>query len=273
MKLNIINKINKFLEKFSPFKIKTDSKHELFCNNIDKEKLKMVYGEEDIKQKNFLNFGAGYRFKHFAFKNVDNFKGKIDIKWSPCNFQPINIRDNSIKLIYTSHMIEHLTFSEAKFMLTEFYRILKPDGGLRIVTPNIDIFHNAYINNEDLMFDKRFSIEQSYVSTFAARLIIGFNDFKPSISSDEIRSLFDQNDRFEVYENLIKKVDAKPDRLDWYNHISWWNEDRFRKLLNSIGFKNIDKSAYSQSKFLILKDIKYFDQTAPWYSIYIEAIK
>ena len=273
MKFNTLQYINKLLTKVSPFKIKTDTKHETLCKNINYELLKNIYGENALKEKKFLNFGAGYRFKHFAFQNIDNYKGDIDLRWSPCDFTPIKIKEKSIKVIYTSHMIEHLTFEEAKFMLKEFYRILEPNGQLRVVAPDIDVFHEAYLANDPIIFNKNFELEQAYVSVFAARLIKGYNDFKPVISSEEIRSLFKNKDRIDVYNYLIGKVDAKNDREDWYNHISWWNFDRFQKTLNEVGFSNVFKSAYSQSRSVILRDIKYFDQTAPWYSVYVDASK
>ena len=131
MKFGTVKYINKLLSNISPFQLKTKSKHELYCNKINYDNLKSFYGEESLKKKMFLNFGAGYRFKHFAFKNVDNFNGDIDLKWSPCEMKPLDIKDQSIKVIYTSHMIEHLTFEEAKFMLKEFFRILEPNGQLR----------------------------------------------------------------------------------------------------------------------------------------------
>ena len=208
MKLGTIKYINKLLSIISPFELKTKSKHEVYCNKIDYENLKNIYGEEPLKKKKFLNFGAGYNFKHFAFKNIDKYNGDIDLSWSPCDFKPIKLENNSTKLIYTSHMIEHLTYDEARFMLKEFFRILEPNGQLRIVTPDIDIFHDAYLKGDHTMFDSRFSIDQSYVSVFAARLIIGFNECKPSISTEEINSLFKTKDRFEVYDYLIDKVDA-----------------------------------------------------------------
>ena len=273
MKFSTINFINKYLYKVTPFKIKTDSTHERFSKEITFSALKNIYGENALREKNFLNFGAGYRFNHFAFRNVDKYNGDIDLRWSPCDLKPIDIKEKSIKVIYTSHMIEHLTYDEAKFMLNEFYRILEPEGQLRIVTPDIDIFHDAYLANDKMIFNKRFNIHHAYVSVFAARLIKGFGDYKPTISEDEIKELFNTKNRFDVYEHLIKKVNAKNDRSDWYNHISWWNFERFNKILNEIGFSNVSKSAYSQSKFLILKDIRYFDQTAPWYSLYVDAIK
>ena len=83
----------------------------------------------------------------------------------------------------------------------------------------------------------------------------------------DLYSLFDAN------LILIDKVDATKDREDWYNHISWWNYNRLEKILKETGFSTINKSAYAQSKFLILKDVRYFDQTAPWYSVYVDANK
>lgn len=273
MKFSTLKFVNNVLSKFTPFKIKTDTTHERFIKKINYNLLCNVYGEESLKEKKFLNFGAGYRFNHFAFRNVDKYNGDIDLKWSPCDFKKINIKDKSIKVIYTSHMIEHLTFEEAKFMLSEFYRILETNGQLRIVTPDIDIFHEAYVANDKYLFNEKLSIEHAYVKVFAARLIKGNGDNKPLISSKEIRDLFNKKKRTDAYEYLIEKVNAKNNREDWFNHISWWNFERLNSTLKEAGFSSVFKSAYSQSKSVVLKDIRYFDQTAQWYSLYVDAIK
>ena len=53
MKFNTLQYINKLLTKVSPFKIKTDTKHETLCKNINYELLKNIYGENALKEKSF----------------------------------------------------------------------------------------------------------------------------------------------------------------------------------------------------------------------------
>ena len=66
--------------------------------------------------------------------------------------------DNSFDYIFLEHMIEHIKFEEALFMLKECKRILKPGGKVRVSTPNLeslfDVFKNleAKVNQEYVRF-------------------------------------------------------------------------------------------------------------------------
>ena len=44
--------------------------------------------------------------------------------------------DNSVDLIYASHVIEYFNREEVKDVLSEWIRVLKPDGKLRLAVPN-----------------------------------------------------------------------------------------------------------------------------------------
>lgn len=267
-------KIKNFLKTQFDLKISGITKYEKYSEKFDKNFYISRYGSQAVLKKKFLNVGCGPTFRHFAFRNVDNFTGKIDITWSPCDFKELPIEDNSIELIYNSHMIEHLTFKEALFMLKEFYRILKPNGNLRIITPNIDFFHRAYIEKDLSILKPNLSLEHSYVSVFAQRLVKGTGKTpKKTLSVQKIRNLFENLDRFKVYDTLISMVNPNSKREDWWNHISYWNHDILKKNLHKSGFKKIFPSSYAQSKFPVLRDVKYFDQTAPWYSFYTDVEK
>lgn len=65
-----------------------------------------------------------------------------DAKSLPC-------MDNSIDVIYTSHMIEHLDLPTMNTFVSECHRCLKPGGILRIVTPDLDILFDHYLKTKD----------------------------------------------------------------------------------------------------------------------------
>lgn len=44
---------------------------------------------------------------------------------------------NSLDAIYSSHMLEHMQFSQARFFLTEVFRSLRVDGVVRLVLPDL----------------------------------------------------------------------------------------------------------------------------------------
>lgn len=64
---------------------------------------------------------------------------KLDVR------EKFPFEDESLELIFTEHMIEHLSCAEAQFMLGECYRTLTNGGTVRIATPDlgrlIDLFH------------------------------------------------------------------------------------------------------------------------------------
>lgn len=45
--------------------------------------------------------------------------------------------DNSFSYIFSEHLLEHITYVHARFMLLESYRVLKPGGRIRFATPDI----------------------------------------------------------------------------------------------------------------------------------------
>lgn len=45
--------------------------------------------------------------------------------------------DASFDLVFSEHMIEHVPFADARHMLAECRRIMRPGGGIRIATPDL----------------------------------------------------------------------------------------------------------------------------------------
>ena len=62
--------------------------------------------------------------------------------------EPFPIPDASFDYVYSEHLFEHLTYPQATNMLKECYRILKPNGILRIATPNLQFLVDLYLHPE-----------------------------------------------------------------------------------------------------------------------------
>ena len=58
--------------------------------------------------------------------------------------------DDSIDLIYASHLLEHVGRHEFKNVLAEWYRALKPSGVLRIAVPDFEALISHYCINHNL---------------------------------------------------------------------------------------------------------------------------
>jgi len=76
-----------------------------------------------------LNIGAGSTVIE-GFTPIDRKLGS--------EAYPLPYPDGSISEIRASHILEHFTFAEAKDALTEWTRVLKPGGRIRIAVPDVD---------------------------------------------------------------------------------------------------------------------------------------
>ncbi len=61
--------------------------------------------------------------------------------------KPFPFDDALFHYIFSEHMIEHLSWSEGRHMLTECYRVLKPGGIIRTATPDLTVLLNLYGTN------------------------------------------------------------------------------------------------------------------------------
>lgn len=59
----------------------------------------------------------------------------------------IPFSDSTFDLVYNSHLLEHLDREDVPAFLRECYRVLKPQGTLRIVTPDLAEWARRYIDS------------------------------------------------------------------------------------------------------------------------------
>ncbi len=59
-------------------------------------------------------------------------------------------QDNSVELIYASHILEHITRIEYSNVLSRWYNILENGGVLRIAVPDIEQVFKHYQQHKDL---------------------------------------------------------------------------------------------------------------------------
>ena len=56
-------------------------------------------------------------------------------------------KDNSVDLIYACHCLEHFPYANVSKVLTEWFRVLKKDGILRLSVPDFDLLIDIYRAN------------------------------------------------------------------------------------------------------------------------------
>jgi predicted SAM-dependent methyltransferase len=58
--------------------------------------------------------------------------------------KPFPLPDASFDLVFTEHMLEHISYREALRCLTECCRVLKPGGRIRVATPSLENLIRLY---------------------------------------------------------------------------------------------------------------------------------
>lgn len=91
-----------------------------------------------------LNFACGSRI-HPDWVNIDF--SPIDKRVKKVNLlSTLPFSNDSFDVAYSSHFIEHLHPHKAVQILKEIKRILKPNGIVRIVVPNLQNMAQAYLD-------------------------------------------------------------------------------------------------------------------------------
>lgn len=97
----------------------------------------------------YLNLACG----DFYLKSSD----WVNLDWYPHSkyvekanlLAKLRFEDESFDVIYTSHFIEHIPLQNLNFVLSECFRVLKPEGVIRIVVPDLENIVREYIRNLD----------------------------------------------------------------------------------------------------------------------------
>ena len=237
------------------------------------------YSSESLKLQRFYNIGAG-SFHHPYWTNVDFVSDHYSaiqktpfIHYDLMEITPLPIEDNVAEIVYSSHTIEHVSDEAVLNMLKEAYRILKPNGGIRLSTDNALLEFMAYKNNDIKFFYwmdlhnqpgtwenlykmplSKVSIHQIFLHIFASQLCEFNIDDSPlkKYSDREIMEIFSCYTFEEALNYFTKQCKFNPDYPG--NHINWWTEDKLISFLQRTGFSEIYRSGYGQSSVSAFKE-------------------
>ena len=96
-----------------------------------------------------LNLGGGKEWNRPGWENLE-----IGLGYDLSKQYLKKFKDNSVDLIYTSHCIEHLSCDSIHKLFFDIFRVLKINGLIRIVVPDMDII--SYILNTN---DKKYLMD------------------------------------------------------------------------------------------------------------------
>ena len=93
-----------------------------------------------------LHLGCGWRDFGKDWIHIDN--GDYEHLTHKSNVTNLSMfQDNSVDLIYASHVIAYFDRKEILEVLSEWNRVLKPNGILRLATPDFGIMVDLYHMN------------------------------------------------------------------------------------------------------------------------------
>jgi len=96
----------------------------------------------------FVNVGCGEKYVRGMINIDGNIFRKKDI-WLDIALG-LPFLNDSIDGIYASRIIEHFNINNVRRLFSEFHRVLKPGGRIRIVVPSLEYAIQSYIQGDIL---------------------------------------------------------------------------------------------------------------------------
>lgn len=235
----------------------------------------------------YVNIGAG-GFYHPVWHNLDRSNeyyrsaqvGNVHIEHDLTSGRPLPLKSGSIKVAYTSHVIEHVRDQHVAQLFAEVHRCLLPGGYFRVTCPDMDLEYAAYARG-DIGFWKwpnafgvyNTSVGQRFLDHFATALTESYPGDGPRLSDREVTSIFDSYPKHEAFDRIIDMIPESPPGENFGNHINWFSSEKIMRMLHEAGFSNVYESRYGQSCCPALRDTQLFDTTCPELSVYVECRK
>lgn len=175
--------------------------------------------------KKKINVGSGLSWKFKNWETLDNGSGKYKEKWQhKGKCWDTKLLSNTYDVVFTSHMLEHIPHFRLEKTISEFNRILKTNGVLRIVVPDLEKVTKAYVNKNKNFFTKsvHYTDHLGIGGSFVSKLISpGKNTLAISREMDEI--------------------------FGGYAHIYHFDYEMLKILLKKWGFGKIRNPRFSES--------------------------
>lgn len=241
----------------------------------------------------YVNIGAG-SFFHPLWHNVDmpnefykeHQSGNIHIVHDLCGNTPLPFGTDTLSIVYTSHVIEHLPQDSVCHLFSEVHRCLKPGGLFRVTCPDMSIQYRAY-QMQDAWFwpqpspwgTNSATLEDRFLEHFAT--ILSANHAAKNaafsgkgLSASEFRQLFESSSTMEdFFTRFTERIPSGSNTSFPEGHCNWFTEPKVVRLLEETGFQLVYASRFGQSADPRLRNTAIFDGTVPWLSLYVECRK
>lgn len=139
-------------------------------------------------------------------------------------------KDSSVDCIFSSHFIEHLSFEEAINFFKECHRVLKPNGILRTICPDIMVWINKIYNGTDNKF---------------------FKTYKDSLDVPHW-----ENYIYPIKNKIKTNTQVLNSMIFNWGHKWMWDFNSLKMELESIGFKSIKQLQHLESDIGRIEEIE-----------------
>ncbi|MCB9074601.1 MAG: methyltransferase domain-containing protein [Chitinophagales bacterium] len=186
-----------------------------------KNQMKIIHHYLQNNTERKLQVGAqGSPMK--AWLNVDILPKTADTAYMDAT-KRFPFEENIFSYIFAEHMIEHITYDEGQFMLRECFRVMKPNGVIRLATPNLDKISEILKNPEKEEY-------RNYIQLYVERF---YGKDYPIIPALQINKLF-----------------------YGFHHRFIHNFESLSFILEQAGFKNIIQREVYQSEHSALQNLE-----------------
>lgn len=163
------------------------------------------------QKKTKLNLGCGITYKPDHF-NIDKFNNFIADKI--CGVDDLLFKTNSIEIIEAHHLIEHFDYIHCKYVLSEWFRVLKPNGKLIIETPDLEkTFQKFRDSNSE---NKKIILQWIYgIDSLGMQHKIGFSWelIRELLSEIGFENILREKPKTYLYEPGMRIVAQKPENF------------------------------------------------------------
>jgi SAM-dependent methyltransferase len=137
---------------------------------------------------------------------------RLNLRWG------LPLPEGSVRYAYASHVLEHLYPHEAEALLDEIRRVLRPEGVLRVVVPDIGACIAAYCADDRAFFERRVEL-WPWAASCTTRL-----------------------------EHFLAYAGAGADPGDVAGHKYGYDFETLAALLRRAGFRSIAQSSFGASR-------------------------
>lgn len=211
--------LNHYLAQIEMGEISFSELQRILKNSDEYKMLNSKLSEKRKTKENFLaNLKEGQELRVVFGDHWSNHDGWLVLDEDEQDItKPLDFADESVDVIFTEHVLEHISFSDAISFLQEAKRILKSGGVLRIVCPGLEKLMSLDLK------DERFKI---FFENSITRYWVKENDILQQLGSDgviEEPKTFLFNSEFMLY-----------------GHKFIWSKELLKKVLYAIKFSHVN---------------------------------